>query len=254
MAFEQKRIGIFDSGIGGFSIWKELISELAGHQFFYISDVPNSPYGNKTSSFIRERSEVLANELLKENVDIILLACNTATAEAIDGLRNKFEVPFVGIEPFVRSIENIDLTESNFRPVVLTTRAMHESQRFKDLLLKYDKNNILTAHACDHLASLIEEGYKSGIKSVETKIEEELSPLKNSNFTHAILGCTHYPLISDKIKSYLNVECVSPCLPVSKRVAYILKSGPIDSRTELYFKTSNQENFETFDPALLSLK
>jgi len=254
MAFEQKRIGIFDSGIGGFSIWKELINELSGHQFFYISDVPNSPYGNKTSQFISQRAEVLSNELLKEKVDIILLACNTATAEAIDGLRDKFNVPFVGIEPFVKSIESLDLGESNIRPVVLTTRAMHDSFRFKELILKFDKDKILTPHACDNLASLIEVAYKKGLDSVEKEIEEELKSLRDKNYTHAILGCTHYPLISDKIARYLNVECISPCLPVSKRVAYILKAEPIESRTELYFKTSNQENFETFNPALLSLK
>ena len=254
MTSEQKKIGIFDSGIGGFSVWKELLTVLPGHQFYYISDRPHSPYGNKSTEYITARCEALTEELLKKSVDIILVACNTATAEAIDHLRDNFSLPFVGIEPFVKALEGFDISAQDVKPVVITTKAMNESERFKKFLKKHDEENRIFAHTCENLATLIEEGYKKGLHSVEKSIENELRPLFDKGYSHIILGCTHYPLVGEKVSSFLNAQCISPCLPVAKRVAHILQASPTDNRTELYFKTSDQENFDSFEPALLSLK
>lgn len=250
---DQKKIGIFDSGIGGFSLLKELVNILPGHQYFYISDKPNSPYGNKSSDFIGQRCEVLTKDLINSEVDLILIACNTATAEGIDMLRQKFEIPFVGIEPFVKVIETFHM-EPDFRPVVLTTNAMYESERFKALLNKFDPQKRIDPFPCEKLASLIEMSFEQGLSSFIPEIHEELRPLKGQSYTHAILGCTHYPLIKDLISEYLEVECLSPCLPVAKRVAHILKIQGSSRSTELNFKISNESSFSSLDPGVLSLR
>ena len=254
MVTKRKKIGIFDSGIGGFSILKELLKELPGHEFYYISDKPNAPYGNKSSQFISERCDQLSQVLFEKKVDLILVACNTATAEGIDLLRSNYEIPFVGIEPFVKAVEGIDLSKEEIKPVVITTKAMHDSERFKKLLKKHDPNAIIHPHACENLASLIELAYEKGMASVEEKLESELQPLKNKGYSHVILGCTHYPLVSNKITQFLEAECISPCVSVAKRVAHILNTEAVDSRTELFFKTSDEESFNSLDPKLLSLK
>lgn len=253
MEINRKKIGVFDSGVGGFSILNMLLEELSGHEFYYISDKPNSPYGDKSSKFISDRCHALTTELLKEKVDLILIACNTATAVGIDELRLKYDVPFVGIEPYVKAIETLDLDDKNVRPVVLTTLAMHDSKRFKNLIEKFDPENKIHNHPCPNLASLIESAYEFGFSSIENDIEAELSPLKDLGLTHAILGCTHYPLIGKKISEYLDVKCISPCLPVAKRVAHILGEGAVNAKSTIYFKTSDQESFNSLDAPLLSL-
>lgn len=253
MEFKRKKIGIFDSGIGGFSILIELLKVLPGHDYYYLSDVPNAPYGTKSGEFIANRCELLSSELISSGVDLILVACNTATAEGIDKLRAKFDIPFVGVEPFVKSVESMNLSDKNLRAAVITTEAMFESKRFKSLLRKFDPKNKIYAHACPNLASLIEEAYSSGYKKLEQKIEAELAPLKNKSLTHLILGCTHYPLIAEKIESSLGLKCISPCLSVAKRVAFVLNSKTGDGRTELFFKSTDDKEFNSFDPALLRL-
>lgn len=253
MEISRKKIGIFDSGVGGFSILQELLNILPGHEFYYISDKPNAPYGDKDSEFIKKRCHILSEELLAQGVDLVLIACNTATAEGIDSLREKFDTPFVGIEPFVKAIETFDLKEKNVNPVVLTTPAMHESKRFQLLLDKFDPKKIIHQHPCPNLASLIERAYEDDFTSVEAQIEAELSQLKELSLTHAILGCTHYPLIKEMISEYLGVKCISPCVAVAKRVAHILKAQPLNSKAVLHFKISEEENFKSLDQTLLSL-
>ncbi|MFT6069058.1 MAG: glutamate racemase [Bacteriovoracaceae bacterium] len=253
MTSKRKKIGIFDSGIGGFSILKKLVEILPGHEFYYVSDFPHSPYGNKSTEYIQERCQDITDCLLNEGVDLILLACNTATAASIDLLRSKYSIPFVGIEPFVKSIESLDFKDKKLKPVVLTTVAMGESERFKSLMKRYDPGLKIHHQKCPHLASLIEKAFEKGQSQVEIEIEQELKDLLNKGYTHAILGCTHYPLIEKKIESYLTLKCISPCLPVAKRVAQLLEAEPLTGRTELYFKTSDEESFKTFEGALLSL-
>ena len=253
MTLERKRIGVFDSGIGGFSILKKLVELLPGHEFYYISDLPHSPYGNKSTEYIQARCLELTKTLLKEQVDLILLACNTATAASIDLLRQDFDIPFVGIEPFVKSIESFDLDDKELKPVVLTTKAMGESERFKSLMNRFDPKKRIFHQICPNLASLIEKAFEKGLGSIEAEIENELSPLLGKGFTHAILGCTHYPLIEQKIESFLGVKCISPCLPVAKRVAQLLPASALTGRTDLYFKISSEESFKSFKAALLSL-
>jgi glutamate racemase len=253
MTLDRKKIGVFDSGIGGFSILKKLVEILPGHEFYYLSDLPHSPYGNKSKEYIQARCLDITASLLNEGVDLVLIACNTATAASIDLLREKYKVPFVGIEPFVKSIESFDLKDKDLRPVVLTTKAMGSSERFMSLMNRYDPKKQIHHTICHNLASLIETAFERGLPSVEKEIEAELKALLNKGFTHAILGCTHYPLIEAKIESYASVKCISPCLPVAKRVAQLLKIGQLKGRTELYFKTSDEESFKTFEAALLSL-
>ena len=125
-----KKIGIFDSGIGGLSVLKELLQAMPGQEFYYISDQSFAPYGNLTTDEILERSKVLTQTLLEESVDLIVVACNTATAHSIDLLRKEFDIPFVGIEPYINYV-NHDYNGENVG-LICTPQTLN-SERYQEL-------------------------------------------------------------------------------------------------------------------------
>ncbi len=214
-------IGIFDSGIGGMSILKELIRVVPSHiNIFYIADQAYAPYGNKNDQIIIERALLLTHELIKLKSDLIIVACNTATATAIKVLRQTYKIPFVGVEPYL-NYQNKG--EQNKKMVVLTTNSTLNSKKFKDLKNSLDPYNNIDIYPSSNLAQIVEEFYKKGKTEELIKlVNDELSPLKGREYTHAILGCTHYPLIGDLIENILNVKCISPCPYIVSRAQHLL--------------------------------
>jgi glutamate racemase len=228
-----KKIGIFDSGIGGLSLLGQLIKDFPGFEFHYIADNLAAPYGSKTKIEVEKRSTVIVDLLLDKDVDLIIVACNTATSLAIDYLRSHYEVEFVGIEPFVNALHKLNFDLSKDKIAILTTAAMFDSKRFKALLNKYDSDKVLTPLKVDNLASIIESLYKKGLHEDTLGIlKTELKDLVHGKFTHAILGCTHYPLITEYFENILKIKTISPCPHVSNRVgSYFdadIKPTPID--------------------------
>jgi len=219
----EKKIGIFDSGIGGFSVLDELLKILPYAQYFYISDDAFAPYGPKSDDFITERSFVIVTELKAQNVDLIVVACNTATAASIDRLRVKFpEMTFVGVEPYLNAYYKIPKgpTVDKEKMMVLTTESTGKSERFKRLKERLDPDSQIDHYGLVNLAKLIENFYYSpdDRQLFDKNLEAELSFLKPYNYDYAILGCTHYPLIRKKIEKILNLKTFSPDAHVAQRV------------------------------------
>ncbi len=220
---KKLKIGLFDSGIGGFSILTKLISSYPDIEYFYYSDDANAPYGPKSDEFILNRSLLISKELLAKDVDLIVVACNTATAVSIDKLREDFkEVQFVGVEPFLNAYNK--LNEEAKKMVVMTTESTGKSERFKRLKERLDPSGNITHISFLNLARLIEEFYFKKLDKVNfiKEVSAELSVLHGKNFTHAILGCTHYPLIDKLIEKELKLKTLSPCEYVAKRVFDLL--------------------------------
>lgn len=224
-------IGLFDSGIGGFSVLKETLKLLPGVKTYYISDDAHAPYGDKSEDYILERSQVLTKMLLEEKkVDLIVVACNTATAVAIAELRKVYpQIPFVGIEPYLNIQKRYHSDDPHRRFVVLTTARTGKSEKFKKLKEMLDPDHKIDHYGMERLATLIEDAYYNGMnQNLKEEIEKDLLPLKEKNYTHVILGCTHYPLISSLIESYLKVECINPAPYVALRVQnLLLEAGKI---------------------------
>lgn len=218
-------IGLFDSGIGGFSVLSETLKILPGVETYYISDDAHAPYGDKSEEFILERSRALTKILLEEKkVDLVVVACNTATAVAIAELRKSYpHVPFVGIEPYLNIQKRYHSDDPHRRFVVLTTARTGKSEKFKKLKEMLDPENKIDHYGMERLASLIEEAYHKGMSlSLRQEIEKDLLPLKEKKYTHVILGCTHYPLISQMIENFLQVECINPAPYVALRIKNLL--------------------------------
>lgn len=258
-ADQKINIGLFDSGIGGFSILNELFSTLPTARYFYFSDDAHAPYGPKSDQEITARAFAITEELLKKNVDIIVIACNTATASSIDELREKYpQVPFVGVEPYLNAYYK--MPEGEKKVMVLTTESTGKSERFKRLRSRLDPDSNIDHFALKNLAKQIEYFYYHPIEKseFEKQVQEELAFLQNKKYTHAILGCTHYPLIANLIEKNLHLKTISPCPYIAFRVEVLLSevkakknNVSIDSDFYFYSSVNNQWKLENRKDLLL---
>lgn len=242
------KIGLFDSGIGGFSILQQLFKVMPNAEFYYFSDDANAPYGPKSDEFITERADYITNELFKKNVDLIVVACNTATASSIDHLREIHpDRIFVGVEPYLNAYYKMPDGPKNVG--VLTTESTGKSERFKRLKERLDPNGNIIHMSLPNLAKLIEDFYFKRMDQVSflKSVDLELAPVKNKKFTHAILGCTHYPLIREYIEQNIGAIAISPCKYVALRVCELLKQTPATEKNnniKFYFYSSSHNQWE----------
>jgi glutamate racemase len=230
MSERRLRIGVFDSGIGGFSILKEVVRLLPHAQLFYIADDAFGTYGTKQIDIIGGRVVLMTEMLVEKSVDLVIVACNTATAAGIDYLRERFKIPFVGVEPYINIVhkEQAMLGEVS-RVGVITTELTGKSKRFVDLKQRLDPSNSIHHHICLRLASIIEDIYKSGLEEGRLKeIRKELAPLKGMGLTHLILGCTHYSLISKQIEKILEIQTISPASAVAEQARRLVENIQVD--------------------------
>jgi glutamate racemase len=149
-------IGVFDSGIGGVTVMKELIKILPNEDYIYYSDTINNPYGDKTNEEIVNISDKIVNYLINQGCKLIVIACNTASAISKDYLRSKYSIPIIAIEPAYKTVSNSEKT------LVMATNATINSDKFHTLFNTYDNHNTILL-SCSGLADLIEEGNKEKI-------------------------------------------------------------------------------------------
>ncbi len=222
-----RKIGVFDSGIGGYSVLGELFKAMPEASYYYISDDANAPYGPKSDEFITERGMFITKELLAQGVELIVVACNTATAASIDYLRNQFkDIPFVGVEPYLNAYYKMPegLSATQKKTMVLTTESTGKSERFKRLKERLDPESQISHYSLKNLARLIEDFYyhPEDEKKFDKQLEDELSFLRPHQYDYAILGCTHYPLVRDRIENFLNLKTISPDAHVAGRVVDLM--------------------------------
>ena len=192
-------IGIFDSGVGGLSITQCIEQQLPRENLLYVADTLYAPYGEKSTEFIQQRVNEIAQWFIARNAKAIVVACNTATVNAIDLLRKNISIPVIGVEPAIKPAVNISI---NKKVAILVTKATAENQRFLALVAQYSHNSDVTIQPCPGLVELIEQDKK---KSPECKLMllTYLQPLLEKGVDTIVLGCTHYPLI----KSLINEIC-----------------------------------------------
>ncbi len=236
------RIGVFDSGIGGFSILSEILSEVPGVLVDYISDDLYAPYGTKSDGEITERSLYITGILLQRGADLVVAACNSATAAAISHLREKHpSVPFVGVEPYINVLNHESLHPGITKAAVITTVLTGNSVKFRELKKRLDPEQSITHLTMPNLATIVERILQQGYTAeLRRDLTGELEPLKGLNLSHLILGCTHYPLIANLIEEFLGVKTISPGPGVARRVRNLLPSpaGP-PSRSFSFLSTSS---------------
>ena len=213
-------IGIFDSGIGGLTIYRELKKLLPNEAFCYLADSNNAPYGEKSDEEIQRFSFINSQYLVDQGVKLIVVACNTATTTAIKDLRASFSVPFVGIEPAIKPAAQQSIRK---KVGILATKGTLNSTLFHQTYEQFGKDIELTTQVGSGLVQLIESGK---IKSPEMTdlLRKYLQPMINAEVDHLVLGCTHYPFLKDQIQSLTpkEIELVDSGEAVAKQVKRLL--------------------------------
>jgi glutamate racemase len=237
------KIGVFDSGIGGLSVVQEMVKLNLPIEIHYIADHAHAPYGNKTDLEIQARAQALLNELQVRGCEMIVIACNTATAAAIEFLRQKSMIPIVGVEPYLNVIHQRAIFQNDCYGV-LSTKFTADSQRFIKLKERLDPQNIIHNFASSNLAGLIEKAFaEKDLAPYKNVIKMELQDVVNKKITHLILGCTHYPLIANYLIEITTAEMISTGVFVAKRVENLLKNKTQISG-DFYFKSTNNNIWE----------
>jgi len=192
-------IGFFDSGVGGTSIWKEIITRLPKEHTIYLSDSKNAPYGEKSKEQIIALCKKNTEFLLQKNCKIIVVACNTATTNAIDYLRSNYNIPFIGIEP---AIKPAALNTKTKKIAILATKGTLNSTLFEKTSSFINKDIEMHETIGKGLVELIEDG-KLNSKEITSLLSSYLKPMVANDIDSVVLGCTHYPYLIPQIKKII---------------------------------------------------
>lgn len=214
-------IGIFDSGVGGLSVFREIRKVLPEEKYIYFSDSAHCPYGEKSKEYIIERARFITRFLLEKGTDIIVVACNTATAAAIADLRNEFPIRFIGMEPAVKPAV---MSTKTGTVGVLATAGTLKADKYLNTREKWAEGVRIAEHVGQGFVELVEKGCTSG-KEAEDIVRASLKPLLDEGADRIVLGCTHYPFLSDtisKVASELvperHVEIIDPAPAVARHL------------------------------------
>jgi glutamate racemase len=216
----NKPIGIFDSGIGGTSIWSEIHQLLPNEKTIYLADSKNAPYGQKSKKEIIELSCKNTELLLDMDCKLIVVACNTATTNAIQELRNKYNVPFIGIEPAIKPAATHSKTQTIG---ILATQGTLNSELFNKSVEKFHNTKIIeqVGHG---LVQLVENGEINSLEMTKL-LHAYLTPMIEANIDYLVLGCSHYPYLIPQIKKILpeQIQIIDSGDAVARQTQNVLK-------------------------------
>lgn len=236
-------IGVFDSGIGGLSVLREIRRALPGEELVYVADSAHVPYGNKSSDYIRQRSFAITRFLAGQGAKAVVVACNTATAAAVQALRQEFGMPIVGMEPAVKPAAAA--TRSGVVGVLATVGTL-ESGRFAALLARFGAGVRVITQPCPGLVEQVERGDLVGSET-RRLVEQFTLPLLRQGADTIILGCTHYPFLRSLISELAgpDVVVIDTGAAVASQLRRVLETNHLSSRkaaaTERFWTSGSAE-------------
>ena len=214
-------IGFFDSGVGGTSIWKEVTQWLPNEHTIYLADSKNAPYGTKSKKKIIDLCRKNIDLLLSFDCKLIIVACNTATTNAIDLMRSEYSTPFVGIEP---AIKPASMATKTGRIGILATQGTLDSKLFHTTSQKWLKNIEIIEQKGTGIVELIESG-KLYSEEMTVLLNKYCDVFKKANVDYLVLGCSHYPFLIPQLEKLLpnQVNIIDSGLAVAKQTEKLLK-------------------------------
>lgn len=231
MSINVKRtapIGVFDSGVGGLTVAREIMRHLPNENIVYFGDTARVPYGSKSKDNIIRYSRQIINFLKTKNVKAIVIACNTASALALDVVREEFDVPIIGVvEPGARAA--LEATKSK-KIGVIGTEATIRSAMYEKIIKGFDGDATVVGKACPLFVPLVEEGFAKH-KVTEEIIDYYLASFMDTDIDSLILGCTHYPLLRSRIKEYVGeqITLVNPAYETAMDLRQVLKECDMEN-------------------------
>lgn len=215
------KIGVFDSGVGGLSVLRVLRNELPQATLHYVADSAHAPYGDKSEAAICDRSLAIARHLKQAGCQLLVVACNTATAAAVRSIRADHpEWPIVGVEPGIKPAAGLT---RNGKVGVMATTGTLRSERFKLLAQAHAAHIELVLQACSGLADAIETGHLDS-PDIEALVTRYTTPLRAAGVDTVVLGCTHYPFVETRIRASMGagVTLVDTAQAVARQTARLL--------------------------------
>jgi glutamate racemase len=247
-----KKIGVFDSGLGGLTVLRTLQKELPGCSFVYLGDTARTPYGSKSGSTVVRYSVECASFLMRHDIDLLVVACNTASSFALEEIAQVVSCPVIGtIAPAVR--ECFSHQERSAALIgILGTRATIQSAAYQRALHSARPDVKLSAQPCPLFVPLVEEGITSG-PIVEQIVELYLKPLREEGVSSLILGCTHYPLLLPAIREFMgNSVAIIECADAIAREIQESHEIPQDrDGTSRFFVTDEVSRFNSLASSFL---
>lgn len=237
---DSRPIGVFDSGLGGLTVLAELIKELPEENYIYIGDTARVPYGSRSKETIQKYSLEIASYLIKQDIKILVVACNTVSSYALDILKNTFSIPIVGvIEPAIQSFFK---NSKNTSVAVIGTRATVNSNTYQKIIHSFDPEIYVFSKACPLFVPLVEENWIDNTVTYEV-IKEYLQEIQDKKIEDIILGCTHYPLLKEAIlKVYPNFNLIDSSTETALYVKKLLGE----------LKLANKKNINKLTKILLT--
>ncbi|WP_026451422.1 glutamate racemase [Aequorivita capsosiphonis] len=215
-------IGVFDSGVGGSSIWQEIHKLLPFENSIYLADSKNAPYGNKSEAEITALSIKNTEKLLEQGCKIIVVACNTATTNAIETLRENYEIPIIGIEPAIKPAA----LQTNSKSIgILATKGTLSSALFSRTTQAFTKDISVVEIIGEGLVTLIEAG-KLDSPEMISLLKKHTKPMIDANIDFLVLGCSHYPYLIPQLQKILpkNVKIIDSGEAVARQTKIVLQS------------------------------
>jgi len=230
-------VGVFDSGVGGLSVLREIRRELPHENLIYISDSGYAPYGDRPAAFVQQRSKAIVAFLIDQGAKAVVVACNTATAVAVDALRSTFPLPIVAIEPAVKPAAAS--TRSGIVGVLATTNTL-ASAKFARLVDQYAAGATVLTQASPGLVERVEAGELDGA-AARALVERYVDPLLEEGADTIVLGCTHFPFLAPLIQEVAgpNVAIIDPAVAVARELRRRLHGAALLSE-------SNEPGWEKF--------
>ena len=252
-------IGIFDSGVGGLSVFREIRKVLPEQTYIYYSDNAHCPYGEKSREYIIDRTRAITQMLIEKGCEIIVVACNTATAAAISTLREEFPIKFIGMEPAIKPAAQATKTGV---VGVLATAGTLKATKYIDTRAKWAQNVKIVEHIGQGFVELVENGSVCG-PAAETTVSASLKPLLDAGADTIVLGCTHYPFLIDTIKKVASetypdreITVIDPAPAVARHLVEVMAEEGIEPVSKEGYQiellaSGTQENLHrTFDTLL----
>ena len=247
----ERPIAVFDSGVGGISVLRELVHLMPGENYIFFGDSKNAPYGGKSLEEVRELTECHVRHLLSEGAKAVVIACNTASALALDAVRHEFDVPIIGVViPGARAA--VEATQDN-KVGVIGTDATVQSGMYTKIIQGMNPDIQVIEKACPLFVPLVEEGFKEHVVTEEI-IEYYLESMKKSDIDAMILGCTHYPLLRSKIRNYMGekIQIVNPAYETAMDLKQLLEEQDMaNDRSKMhshyeFYVSDTAEKFRQF--------
>ena len=248
---DKRPIGVFDSGVGGLTVLKELIRCLPRERFVYFGDMARTPYGSKSKETVTRYSRQIVRFLLSEDVKAIVVACNTASAMALDTLEKEFDVPLTGVvKPGAKAAA--DVTKTGHIGLIGTESTI-TSGIYENYLKDYRPDTRITGKACPLFVSLVEEGLIED--PVTTEIARRyISGFRDTDVDTLIMGCTHFPMIEDTIQRIAgeHIKLVNPASETARSTREMLEEKDIMKETDIsldeeayrFFVSDSPERFK----------